>query len=57
MKFLKILSNTLSGRNLSIHIDVQHKEVPHVSIADAATIDNIKDVGNVVGSTGLGSSI
>jgi hypothetical protein len=31
--------------------------VPHVSITDAATMDSSKDVGNVGGSMGLGSSI
>jgi hypothetical protein len=32
-------------------------EVPHVSITDAATMDSNRNVGNVGGSTGLGSSV
>jgi hypothetical protein len=47
----------LSGGNLHVHSDVQDMEVPHVSITDAATMDSNRDVGNVGGSTGLGSSV
>lgn len=47
----------LSGRNLHVHSDVQDMGVPHVSITDVATMDNNKDVGNVGGSEGLGSSV
>jgi hypothetical protein len=47
----------LSGRNLHVYSDVQDMEVPHVSITNAATMDSNKDVGNVGGSMGLGSSV
>jgi hypothetical protein len=47
----------LSGRHLYNHNDVQKKEVFHVSIPDAATVDNTKDVGNVVGNTRLGNLV
>jgi hypothetical protein len=47
----------LCGGNLHVHSDMQDMEVPHVSITDAATMDSNRDVGNVGGSTGLGSSV
>ena len=47
----------LLGRNLHVHSDVQNKEVLHVSIPNAATVDNTKDIDNVVKSTRLGNSI
>jgi hypothetical protein len=47
----------VSGGNLHVHSDVHDMEVPHVSIIDAATMDNNRDVGNVGESTGIGSSV